>query len=66
METTKTRQPLQPWARALIIGVILLFLALVFVTAGAGPAAALFGFFGAGVIVIGVVLALSNAGRSDA
>jgi hypothetical protein len=61
----ETKKRVQPWARALIVALVLLLLALILATAGIGPAAAIFGFGGLAVGIVGVILALSGATRSD-
>jgi hypothetical protein len=62
----ETKKRVQPWARALIVALVLLLLALILATAGIGPAAAIFGFTGLAAGIVGVILALSGATRSDA
>ena len=49
-----------PWARALIVALALVFIAGVFAVAGATSMAALFGWAGLAVAIVGGIMALST------
>lgn len=67
METTQATQKrtLPGWARALIIALILGFLAVVFITAGATSAATLFGFAAFGIAVLGGIIGLAGLSQKN-